>query len=176
MNKNICLYIIGCLLLISCNSKQKANKDSGSAIASESVDEVALQRFLGLETPIERLGYAEKKFNTCNVGYGYSKVNNCRDCYFVVIQFQMLCRNSEGTVSEVVQSSDLIKNANRSLRWDLKNFKGSTATDEKGYSQIRMIAPQSQRQQRLKLTLEKDFLYLRAGEVNKIVTPLPWCQ
>lgn len=183
MKKYLLLILLSSLLLIACSSKEKVKEapistqpQSDNKIVTESVDEIALQRALGLELPIERLGYAEKKFNTCEVGYGYSNVNNCRERYFVVIQYQMLCRDSEGTVSEVINSHDLIKNVSRTLRWDLKDFKGTTTTDGLGYSQIRLIADKSQKQQRFKLTIEDDFLYLRAGEVNKIITPRPWCR
>ncbi len=135
-----------------------------------------MQKALGLEKPETWLGYTEKPFNTCQVGYGYSKVNNCRPKHFVVVHFQLMCRDSEGTVSEVVRSADLIKNGGRQVRWNLKDLNGNLETDGLGYGQIHVISSQSQKQQRLKLTVENDFLYLRAGEVNRIVTPRTWCR
>jgi hypothetical protein len=143
---------------------------------TESIDEPALQRSLGLEKPDSWLGYAEKAFDTCLAGYGYSKVHNCRAKHFVIVHFQMLCRDSEGTVSEVVKSADLIKNAGRNVRWSLGHLTGATETDGLGYGQIHVISSQSQKQARLKLVVENDFLYLRAGEVTKIVTPRSWCR
>jgi hypothetical protein len=143
---------------------------------AESVDVVALQRALGLERPATQLGYAERAFNTCEVGYGFSKSHNCRQRYMVVVHFQMMCRNSEGTVSEIVRPADLQPNSNRNVRWSLKNESGATTTDYEGMSQVRLISAQSQKQQRFKLTVESDFLYLRAGEVNRIVTPRSWCR
>jgi hypothetical protein len=159
-------------------STQRPSPSSGKAEGPEveSVDEPALQRALGLEKSDSWLGYAEKAFDTCQVGYGYSKVHNCRAKHFVVVHFQMLCRDSEGTVSEVVKSADLIKNADRKVRWSLKDLNGTTETDGLGYGQIRVISSQSQKQQRLKLAVENDFLYMRAGEVTKIVTPRTWCR
>lgn len=159
---------------------EKSEKAASSREADEpeieNVDFVALQRALGLEKPNEKLGYAERLFDTCDVGYGYSKNKNCRQRYFVVVHFQLMCRDSEGTVSEIVRAADLQPNRDRSVRWNLKGANGSTNTDGDGFGQIRVISAQSQKQQRLKLTVESDFLYLRAGEVNKIVTPKTWCQ
>ncbi len=144
--------------------------------AEESVDAVALQRALGLDRPATKLGYAERAFGTCDVGYGYSKSHNCRQLYMVVVHFQLMCRDSEGTVSEIVRPADLQANSNRNVRWSLKNMNGATTTDYEGMGQLRVISAQSQKQQRLKLTVENDFLYLRAGEVNKIITPRSWCR
>jgi hypothetical protein len=39
-----------------------------------------------------------------------------------------------------------------------------------------MASPESQKAQRLRLTLDNDFLFLRAGEVKKIVAPQNWCR
>jgi hypothetical protein len=48
-------------------------------------------------------------------------------------------------------------------------------TDSEGYGQIAMISGISQREQRLKLTVRNDFLFLKAGELTEMITPKSWC-
>jgi hypothetical protein len=151
---------------------QVSEKENGA----ENVDFMGLQRSLGLERDPTYLGYVERPFNTCEVGYGYSKSHHCRQKYFVVIHFQLMCRDSEGTVSQVVRAADMQANSNRSVRWNLKDLAGHVSTDSEGYGQIAAVSGQSQKQNRLKLVVASDFLYLRAGEVQKIVTPRSWCR
>jgi hypothetical protein len=191
LNNKYCLIIFS-LMLSACTSVQKAPPQPpskpessvnrpvpaikvGASDMEENVDYVALQRALGLEKGPRSLGYWEKAFDTCQVGYGYSKSNNCRQKYFVVIHFQLMCRDSEGTTSEIVRPEDLEANGNRSLKWNLRDLAGTTATDSEGFGQIQVVSPQSQKQQRFRLATSSDFLYLRAEEVQKIVTPRPWC-
>jgi len=156
--------------------KPGSSADPVTAIEQENVDFVALQTALGLDRSASNLGFAERLFDTCQAGYGFSKSHNCRQRYYVVIHFQLMCRNSEGTVSEIVRAADLQANANRSIRWTLKDMSGTISTDSDGFSQIRVMTVKSQKQQRLKLAVASDFLYLRAGEVDKIVTPQSWCR
>lgn len=189
--RNRFAFVIFILGLTACTSAEKkteiperptekveapAVKSSGPVREDENVDYVALQRSLGLERSNLHLGFQERLFDTCDVGYGFSKSNNCRQRYFVVVHFQLMCRDSEGTVSEIVRAANLQANAYRNVRWTLKDASGSLSTDSEGYGQLRMLAPKSQKQQRLKLAVDTDFLYLRAGEVNKIVTPKSWCK
>jgi len=155
-------------------SHQGSEKEKENEV--ENVDFVGLQRSLGLERAETQLGYVERPFNTCEVGYGYSKSHNCRQKHFVVIHFQLMCRDSEGTVSQVVRAADMQANANRSVRWNLKDLGGQVSTDSEGYGQIAAVSGSSQKQNRLKLAVASDFLYLRAGEAQKIVTPRSWCQ
>ncbi len=143
--------------------------------SSANIDYDAIQRNLGLERNPDELGYQEKSFNTCQIGYGYSNSNDCQNRVFVVIHFQLLCRDSVGTVSTIVRASDMQAISNKNVNWKLKNKTGSLLTDSAGYGQIRMIASESQKSQRLKLGVENDFLYMRAQEINRVVTPQNWC-
>ena len=146
---------------------------------SSSIDSVALQSSLGMDRPQNRLGFQEKTFDTCQVGYGFSSTHDCQRKYFVVIHFQLMCRDSEGTTSEIITSDNLQPLSERPVNWSIKNrtgmLTGQTQTDTEGFGQIKAITAQSPSQQRLKLTLGNDFLYLKAGEVNRVVTPLSWC-
>lgn len=141
-----------------------------------SIDYIGLQRAMGMEIPTSRLGYQEKSFNTCHAGYGYSRSNNCRREYMVVINFQLQCRDSEGTVAEGVTSSDLTAIANQEVRWNLKPNQGNTRTDSDGFGQILTVAARSPKRERLKIGVGNEFLYMRANEITRVVTPRPWCQ
>lgn len=139
------------------------------------VDYVALQRSLGLDKANTELGYAEKGFDTCQAGYGYSSTKYCHHEYFVVLHFRLMCRDSEGTVSEGINNVDMMPIDNRTVKWNLKGISGVLQTDSDGFGQIHTVSPNSQRTQRLKLAVGPEFLYMRANEITKVVTPKPWC-
>lgn len=139
------------------------------------IDFVGLQRSLGLETPQDRLGYQEKTFNTCEAGYGYSATKNCHREYMAVINVHLQCRDSVGQVSEGVTNAELTPIANKAVRWNLKGVQGTAQTDSEGFTQIVAVSPWSQSRQRLKLSVGNEFLYMRANEITRVVTPRPWC-
>jgi hypothetical protein len=139
------------------------------------IDYLGLHRSLGLEREKHELGYAEKSFDTCSVGYGYSSTNNCQKAVFVSIHFQLLCRDSEGTVSTAIAREDMQPLSGRSLKWNLKVARGTMQLDSEGYGQIKTIVSRSQKGERLKFAVDNDFVYVRAGEVKRLVTPKNWC-
>lgn len=144
--------------------------------AEEQIDVDAIRSQLKMDFPIEQLGYREKKFNTCEVGSGYSTVNNCRKRTLVIIHFHLVCRSSEGTVSEVITQADLQPIGSQSVKWILKNITGETFTNPSGFGQIVMVANESQRTQRVRLVVGNDFLAQRAGEMNQLIAPGNWCR
>lgn len=139
------------------------------------VDYAGLHRSLGLERDKAELGYVEKVFDTCSAGYGYSASNDCRQETFVSIQFQILCRDSEGTISNALGREDMKPLSGRSLRWTIQGNRGTMRLDGEGFGHIKTTFRNSQRQQRLKLAVDNDFVYVRAGEVKRLVTPRNWC-
>ncbi len=141
----------------------------------EVIDVVSLQKYLRMDYPKEKLGYSEKTFNTCDVGFGYSSTQNCRRLYSISIYFQVKCRQSEGTINTVLTDADLTPIESSNVRWVLKNVEGLSSTDSFGYGQIQAISTQSQRQQRLRLGIGNNFLYMRASDITKVVTPKDWC-
>lgn len=143
--------------------------------APSSIDYAALQTFLGLDRGSEELGYTERAFNTCDAGYGYSRSQNCRQEVFVVLHFRLMCRDSEGTISTILTDADVAPIAGKTVKWSLKGMSGTTITDGLGYGQIRTVSPRSQRRERARLAVGPEFLYMRANEINKIITPRPWC-
>ncbi|MNS92113.1 hypothetical protein D3C72_1262370 [compost metagenome] len=140
------------------------------------IDYVALQRSLNLDIAVENLGVREKGFNTCDVGYGYSKNKNCRRQYFFVLNFRLMCRDSEGTISTTLTDADTMAIAGRPVTWTLtKGLSGVVQTDGLGYAQIATVAPIPQSKQRVKIAVGNEFLYMRANEMKKVITPKPWC-
>jgi hypothetical protein len=148
--------------------------DYSRAQSSPSIEELEnLQKQLGLQRDFNQLGYFEKPFETCEDPQRGAKA--CHRNYFIVIHFQLLCRDTEGTVSEVVTQNDVKPISDQTVVWNLKGNKGDIQTDPSGFGQIRTIASVSPRTQRLKLAVRNEALYLRAGEINRVVTPRPWC-
>ncbi len=161
-------------------STQRPNqtrKNSFSNSQSEpQVDYPSIQRLLGLERNISTLGYAEKTFNTCAVGYGYSTTENCQKKFYVVIHFKLMCRDSEGTVLRQISEDDLVPLGSRELTWSLKNVSGKLRTDSSGYAQVVIVSPTTQRTERFRISSAKDFLLLRAGDIQRLIVPSNWCE
>jgi hypothetical protein len=139
------------------------------------VDYGALQRAMGMDIPIDNLGYSEKAFDTCQAGFGYSGTKDCHREYMVVINIQLQCRDSEGTVAQGVTNADLTPIAGRPVKWNLKRTQGKTQTDHEGFAQIMTVSARSPRTERLKIGVGNEFLYMRANEITRVVTPRPWC-
>lgn len=139
------------------------------------VDMQSIQRLLGLDKSLHHLGYSEKMFNTCKVGFGFDTNQNCQQKYFVVVHFKIACRASEGTVSTILTEDDLAVVANQKLQWFLKNANGQIDTDSNGLAEIRMISDISQKTERLRLSNANDFVLMRAGEIKSLIVPINWC-
>jgi hypothetical protein len=140
------------------------------------IDVVGLERFLGMNMGTGTLGYFERRYNTCEVGYGYPKSYGCQDQYYVVINYQLLCRQSEGTVSETIDSSSLNAVRYKNGRWNMGGRIGSTQTDHEGKGQIKGIFPRTQRSERVKVAIDSDFLYARGSDFRQVLTPADWCR
>lgn len=155
---------------------KKSRPTSDKANEPIRIDLESLQSKLGMNRQPHTLGFREKEFNTCNVGSGFSDTHDCHTENFVVIHFQLTCRDSDGTVSEVVTAADTMAISNQSIKWNLGKISGVTKTDREGFAQIRTTAPFSQKESRLRITSDSDFLYLRAGDISRVVTPKQWCR
>ncbi len=92
-----------------------------------------------------------------------------------MIHFRLLCRDSEGTISTVLTDEDLRPLDRRTVKWSLKGAQGIVETDSDGYGRIITAAVPSQRAQRLRIAVGNEFLYMRANEIKKVITPEPWC-
>lgn len=143
--------------------------------ATLQIDVDGLQRSLGLERSRFTLGYQEKTFNTCDAGFGYPKVA-CRLQTMMVLNFRLQCRDTTGTTSEIVTNAQTQPIANKTVRWQVGKQGSTTPTDDDGYAQIRGIYSKSPRSERIKLAVGTHFVYMRAGELTRIVTPPDWCR
>lgn len=172
-------FFIALLALASCTTtpvKPPATPsvpvDDGKEV---SIDYESIKRHLQMDRERSSLGFAEKSFNTCQTGYGYSRSQNCRQQNLTVINFRLLCRDSEGTISTVLTEADLRPLERRSVRWNLKGTQGTTYTDSDGYGQILAASSGSQKNQRVRIAIGNEFLYMKAGELQRVITPRPWC-
>lgn len=173
--------VIALLALSSCTTTQVKPPTEPVPMAPSaeekevSVDYEAIKRHLHMERDRDSLGIVEKSFNTCETGYGYSRSKNCRQQNLTVINFRLLCRDSEGTISTVLTEADLRPLERRSVRWNLKGTQGVTYTDSDGYGQILTASSGPQKNQRVRLAVGNEFLYMKAGELQRVITPRPWC-
>lgn len=164
------------------SSKKKESVYQSSDVAqstsskNRAIDYLSIQRLLGLDRGFDQLGYIEKVFETCQVGYGYPNNTDCQRKYFIVLNFKLVCRDSEGTISTVLTDSDLKAIAGETVTWSLKSSNGKLVTDQEGYGQIITTAFDSQKNQRLRLTVGSDFLFTKAGEVGRLIAPKSWCK
>jgi hypothetical protein len=178
--------LVSFIFLASCASTQEAKSpdDSESNIPQVKVDERLakpsaepavidldeLERKLNLPREFDQLGYHERKFNACLLGF---RKNNCVPELFVMINFQVVCRDSNGTVEHV--STELIPFANKNLALKVGNKRQTAVTDAEGYSQMRFIAKSTARGERFFLNSPPNSMMLRAGEISKVVAPNDWC-
>lgn len=143
-------------------------------LEDEPIDVLGLQRSLKMEREYDDLGFQEKSFDTCSVGYGYTASRNCRRKSFVVLHFKMECRDSEGTVSNADYALTPVTSDH--VKWNFgSQAEGLIATDTSGFGQIRYIAPNPVANQKLRLTVNGKFLILTASEARRMVVPSSWC-
>lgn len=162
--------ILLALLLAACSTSQKPviapDTSDTSAIPRA---EAHLQAKLGMIRATNNLGFEEKKFNPCEHG----SAPECKQRYMTVVHFQLLCRDSEGTVNRApTQLTPLT--ADR-VAWKLGGYSGGTRTDTEGYGQLTMVSNKSTREQRLILMIGKQFLGVTAGETSRVVLPKNFC-
>lgn len=153
-----------------------AASDRINQAAIPEIDYQSIQRLLNLDKNTSQLGFEERAFNTCKVGFGFSAAENCLNKYFVVIHFKLMCRNSEGTVSNHLLEDDLVPVANQYLRWTIKNTSGELTTNSEGRGQVLLVATGSQRTERFRISSSKDFLLMRAGDIKRLIVPGNWCE
>lgn len=135
------------------------------------VDFPTLTRTLQLDRAIQELGYEEKRFDPCELGIGPAGHQQCGTYFLAVIHFQLQCRDVDGTVE--IYNTEPIRAKN--VRWTLGRIQGKTETDHEGYGQVIAVAPASQRQQKLRITVGNDFLIVSAEQAKRLVTPPDWC-
>lgn len=124
---------------------------------------------LGMNRQPTDLGFTDRSFNPCS--YGFS--DSCNNQYLTVVHFQLLCRNSEGTVSSVPVGLTPIFHPQ--ILWSLAGQSGGTATDRNGYGRLSVISQRPLRGHRLVLRKGANYVGVTVGEVTKLVLPKNWC-
>jgi hypothetical protein len=161
---------------VGCQTPPKKTENTTPAEPRQSsIDLEGLKKHLGLSRPSSELGFNEKSFDTCLKGFSLPQTSDCTQNYFVVINFRLQCRHTTGTISQTVTAEDVEPIANAQVKWSLRNLSGKAPTDQNGYGQLEVISPISQRAQRLRLAVGTEFLYIRAGDISRVVTPGTWC-
>jgi hypothetical protein len=163
------MLVLGVLVLLfsACTGPQK---NTGPDITRmEPPDESRLQAKLGMVRASTDLGYQEKSFDTCQMGLR----GECGRKYLAVVNFQLMCRETEGTVSTFpLELHPIVAPV---LRWSMGRASGETQTDVNGYGQIAVITDRPLSHSRLLLKKERLFVAITAGEITRIVLPKNWC-
>lgn len=164
------IYAIGALVLLlsACTSIPKSPTEP-SILEQAPPTESVLQSRLGMIRPASDLGFQEKSFDPCLFGVS----RQCGAKFLSVIHFQLLCRDSEGTVSEVPLSLRPINSPK--ITWQVGPRSGTTQTDIEGFGQVALVNDGSVRNKRLILRMGKQFVGVTASEINKLVLPQNWC-
>lgn len=148
---------------------EKPHKDSRQTAG---IDLSALRNHLGLKRNQNDLGYAEKAFDGCRLGY-YGEDGKCGPRYMTVVNFRLVCRDSEDTVQTIVTDTKPV--VTDQVKWKLSDVGGVTKTDSSGYGTLQVVTNKTLRGQRLVLTVGQQFLGLRISDVTQIVVPVYWC-
>jgi hypothetical protein len=174
--KRVRTFFLLSLVFVGCSTPPKKEEpQSPSEPTTHEVDYVGLKKQLGLNRPSTQLGFAEAQFDTCQQGYNLPTTSECAKNYFVVINFRLQCRHSTGTISQSLTSEDIEPVTSNNVKWNLKGVNGNTSTDSQGFGQVQAISPVSQKSQRLRLAVGTEFLYIRAGDISRVVAPGTWC-
>jgi len=131
-----------------------------------------LKAALGMARSPADLGFVEKAFNPCSFGLAGSA--SCKQQYFSVVHFQLLCRDTEGSVSAMpISPKPIVAN---DVKWKVAGISGGTHTDGQGYGQFTVRTSRSARGQRLILRIGPQFVAFDVSEVSKIVLPKNFCR
>ena len=136
------------------------------------IDVNALVEELDLNYPLSRLGYEERGFNTCKIKSNKSTSPSCKNLYLTRLNFQVMCRDSTGTVEKV----NLTPLHSRKLRWKKKGGKrGVTATNSRGFGSLGFISNYPAKNGYLYLYLGSKIARKRFLDNWKLILPKSWC-
>lgn len=164
-----CLLLLG---LSACTSNPPQSSLPSPYEIGGGNTSVDLISALNMNRDADDLGFAEKSFDPCR--YGLDKSGACQSRYLTVVHFQLLCRDSEGTVSEIPVNVQPIV-ANR-VHWKLAGLSGQTRTDSQGFGSFSLVSSQSTRGKRLILEIGPQFVGFTVSEVTKIILPSNFCR
>lgn len=131
-----------------------------------------LQTQLSMNRPPDDLGYAEKNFDGCHVGFKNDQ-GVCGRRFLSVLNFKLVCRDTVGTTSRV--PSSLMPLSNHTMQWRFGGQSGNLTTDSLGYGQVQMVSSRPVSTDRFMLLIGTKTLGVEAAEVSQIVLPGNWC-
>ena len=174
---SICIIgLAGCATTSTPTVSDSSEDEPIVSKVKEYIDYDKLQSNLNMKYPRKKLGFFEKRFNTCKAGAGFVENTNCRKRRLAVVNFQLVCRDSTGTVEEAITDYELVPVVSTRINWKLGYFSGRTHTDLDGYGKIRQVTPGSSKGQGLQLRIGKNALRLEVDGVRRIVVPKDWCE
>lgn len=167
------LFLITVLIVAGCTTPEKMPYTPIESTPVPKADpNEGLKSALGMYRSNTDLGFVEKTFNPCS--FGLSATGGCQQQYFSVVHFQLLCRDSEGSVSSA--PVDLQPIVAPSVSWKVAGQSGDTATDSQGYGQFSVLTKRTARGQRLILRIGPQFVSFTVSEISKIVLPKNFCR
>lgn len=169
------LFALG-LALAACTTTRETTVDyvppptPEEISVKKSVGVLQLQSQLGMNRAPADLGFSEKLFNPCNFGL---PGDGCNERVMNVVHFQLMCRDTEGTVSEVPVALRPI--VSPYITWSVGAQSGVTKTDRSGYGQFTFISGNTVKDRRLILRKGAHYVGLTVSEITKVVLPKNWC-
>lgn len=125
-----------------------------------------------MDHPLEKLGFQERSFNTCKVNSNKSPKPLCQTLYVARLNFQVMCRDSTGTVQRV----NLTPLHSRKLRWKKGRKRGRTSTNSAGFGSMGFVTDYPSINGHLLLYLGPKIARKRFRDNWKLILPKSWCQ
>jgi hypothetical protein len=168
------LLSVSILLLLSGCASRAPHGDGQRAPAKSppNTDLLQLQSALGMDRAATELGLSEKIFDSCHTRVKDGTAR-CGNRYLSVVNFRLLCRDSEGTVEAVVTNTRPLKSDH--VEYQLAGDRGVVQADANGYVQVRVVTAAPVRGQRLVVTVGKQFFGKEVSEVDQLILPTYWC-
>lgn len=136
------------------------------------IDVNALMQELDMDSPIEAIGFQENAFNTCQIRSNRSKAPLCQKLYLGRLNFQVMCRQSTGTVEKV----HLTPLNSEKLKWKKGGKRGKTATNASGFGSLSFVTRKPSQQGHLYLYLGSKIARKRLKDRWKLILPQSWCR
>ena len=177
------LFFLSLLCLSNCTTTPKkpkvllpksqssyVNRDNYSSRYND-IDVNALLTELKMDHPMENLGFQERSFNTCKIKSNRSQKPHCERLYVARLNYQVMCRDSTGTVERV----NLTPLKSQRLRWKKGGKRGLTSTNSSGFGRLGFITKYPSKNGALYLYLGHKIARKRFKDKWKLILPKSWC-
>lgn len=150
-------------------STYQSNPSSGNRYNDINLNDLFHE--LNMSHPLEKLGYQEKSFNTCQIQSNKSQRPLCKKMYVSRLNFHVMCRDSTGTVEKVT----LEPLSQKMLRWKGGPKRGRTSTDSRGYGSLGFVSKYPSSNGHLYFYLGSKIARKRFKDNWKLILPKSWC-